>query len=72
MEAQKKRRAEVELKRDKEKSAARDIQVCVRGRGGGRSGGRREGGRKKGARELCCFKVRIRKCHDGLSLTTHL
>ena len=29
MEAQKKRRAEVELRRDKDKLAARDIQVCV-------------------------------------------
>ena len=41
MEAQKKRRAEVELRRDKEKSAARDIQVCV---WGGRGGGRRRWG----------------------------
>ena len=49
MEAQKKRRAEVELKRDKEKSAARDIQVCV-------SGGRGGGPKELGTRELSCFK----------------
>ena len=43
MEAQKKRRAEVDLRRDKEKSTARDIQVCVCEGGG--EGGEGDGGK---------------------------